>query len=99
MADFFRYLSVDLGCGFRAPAYESDALRKAWAVSGRKVLGFCDEVGQGGRDRTYAEPGVGRFGGSIGVSGRIVCSFPDRTSELGLNFPERLLNGSPPHRL
>ena len=30
--------------------------------------GFSDGVGQGGRDRTYAEPWVGRFEVSVGVN-------------------------------
>jgi hypothetical protein len=39
----------------------------------------------GGRDRAYAEPGVGRVGESVGVSGRNLSIYPDRTSELGAN--------------
>ena len=39
----------------------------SWAVSARKLSGFSDGVGQGSRDRTYADRGVGQFGSSVGV--------------------------------
>ena len=69
----------------RPADYESDGVRKARAATRRKPTGFSDGVGQGDRDRTYAEAGVGRFGVSVEVSGRCVSGFPDRTSELGAN--------------
>ena len=37
------------------------------------------------RDRTYAEPGLGRLASSVAISGRFLSSFPDRTSEPGPN--------------
>ncbi len=35
---------------------ESDALMEDWPVSRRSISGFPDGVGQGDRDRAYAEP-------------------------------------------
>ena len=55
------------------------------ACTRRKVSSFPDGVGRGGRHRTYAEPGVGRFGESVAVSGRFSSGFPHRTSESGPN--------------
>lgn len=46
---------------------------------------FLTREGLGSRDRTYAEPSVGRLAGSIAASGRILSGFPDRTSEPGPN--------------
>jgi hypothetical protein len=34
----------------------------------KKGIRFFDGVGRGSRDRTYAEPGVGWFGSSVGLS-------------------------------
>ena len=41
----------------RPADYEADGVWGGWAVTGRKVTGFADGIGQGSRDRAYAEIG------------------------------------------
>ena len=48
--------------------YESGGLWGSWAVTGRKVTGFSDGIGQGDRHRTYADPGGGVIPTRVAVS-------------------------------
>ncbi len=43
---------------FTPSNYESDGVLGGWAVTGRNLTGISDGVGQGHRDRTYAEIGI-----------------------------------------
>ena len=59
----------------RPADYASDGLGREWAVTRRKVTGFSDGVGQGDRNRAYAEIGGGQYRAWLAVSGRAVRGF------------------------